>query len=265
MGPIVKIRRIDNIIVKNDHLNALNDKITHLAALKKRILSTLCEPPPCDFTVTEFAQTALTLSVNQAGFASRLRFLAPDWVQQLRQSDPEFWRYLAQIKIQISPGQQTQPHTAPKQEARRATGKSVHPANSLGDESPLSGAKNLLSEQHFDGQIHAKDTGKSATTKKRMPIRASGQKTKSHHLRKLVYETHSTINEPLAVDTSNVGIHIADKNDTPQALTLPSEFLAPSTIGKQPARTGLKPEPIGECSALDDALERLWQHVYEEE
>ncbi|MEJ2670309.1 MAG: hypothetical protein P8077_08735, partial [Gammaproteobacteria bacterium] len=62
----------------------------------------LREPPPCDFTVTDFAQTVLTITVNHGGFASRLRFLAPDWVQQLRLADPITWQYLALIRIQVN-------------------------------------------------------------------------------------------------------------------------------------------------------------------
>lgn len=241
MRPFRKIRRIDNIIVKNNHLNTLQNKITHLVALKKRILSTLCEPPPCDFTVTEFAQTTLHLSVNQSGFAVRLRFLAPDWVQQLRQADPEFWRYLAQIKVQISPGQT---NTAIGQ---TAIGKSDATGNSSGSHGQqptkrqfvrirpqsLIDAKALLTEQNIDAALPLQTSAKSATRATTLPIKAKG-----HGLRQLVYETGSSVSAPLQRPSD-------DSSEKEQQLAL-------------------RPESLQDSGALDEALERLWGHVYNE-
>jgi len=101
MHPYPKIKSIARIMLKSKHLDSLNGKAEELCVLKKQIISSIKEPPPCDFTVSDFRQTVLTLTVTQSGYASRLRFMAPDWVQQLRKSDPKFWQYLAQIKIKV--------------------------------------------------------------------------------------------------------------------------------------------------------------------
>lgn len=248
MRPFQKIRRIDNIIVKNDHLNALQDKVTHLISLKKRILSTLCEPAPCDFTVIEFAQTTLKLSVNQAGFASRLRFLAPDWVQQLRQADPEFWRYLAQIKIQISPGKTA---LAPNLTGQTACLDNILTRNNPRPKSkqnrdrpqPLIDAKTLLSSQEVDENAASETGTKSATSSPLLPIKA-----KSHRLRQLIYES------------SEYRMHMTPAQ--PQN-TSPSTTARYSFEGKRNGpKVGLKPDPLTDCLELNDALDRLWQNVY---
>lgn len=243
MQSFLKMRRIDNIIVKNDHLNALQDKVTHLISLKKRILSTLSEPPPCDFTVIEFAQTTLQLSVNQAGFASRLRFLAPDWVQQLRQSDPEIWQYLAQIKIQVSPGQTAQGSlSAGKQPQAECilTRNNLLPKQQQQRPRPeqLIQAKELLSEQELRDPQITKTIAKSATSASHLPMPA-----KSHHLRQLIYESYD----------SPIHIQEALSSSNKQALTKKHT---------QKTKVGLKPDPLTECQALDTALEKLWHNVY---
>lgn len=245
MRPFQKIRRIDNIIVKNDHLNALQDKVTHLISLKKRILSTLSEPPPCDFTVIEFAQTTLQLSVNQAGFASRLRFLAPDWVQQLRQSDPDVWQYLAQIKIQISPGQTTQNNVSA---GLNTQGSCILARNNLMPKrlqprprpEQLIDAKALLTEQESGNVSTSQAVAKSATTPSHLPMRA-----KSHHLRKLIYESYDNPSYTREDET--------EENQQPFTLK-----------DMEKAKAGLKPDSLTACTALDEALEKLWHNVYGE-